>query len=136
MSHVANIGKNMLENFEFIWRSHYRVQSYLLEDVSISKSETTPLLHQQWSLQFLSFVWYKEYKNLLQATSYLWLALQGPALSLARLRYMFTRASACSNCTDLHHLHATNARCIPLQGLCCNTHGATTNQHIHGEEQG
>ncbi len=76
--------QKVLENFEFIWRSHYRVQSYLHQDASISKSE----MHQQWSLQFLSFLWYQEYKNLLQATSYLWLALQGPALSLARLRYI------------------------------------------------
>jgi hypothetical protein len=128
--------KNMLDNFEFIWRSHYRVQSYLDQDASISKSETPRSSTKSGVCNSCHSYDTKEYKNLLQATSYLWLALQGPALSLARLRYMFTRASACSNCTDLHHLHATNAICIPLQRAVLNTPGATTKQHIHGEEQG
>jgi len=80
--------KNMLDNFEFIWRSQYRVQSYLHQDASISKSETPRSSTNSGVCNSCHSYDTKEYKNLLQATSYLWLALQGPALSLARLRYI------------------------------------------------
>jgi hypothetical protein len=57
--------------------------------------------------------------------------LQGPALSLARLRYTWSLEPVHVAIVLISIIFiATNAICIPLQELCCTTHGGTTKQHI------
>jgi hypothetical protein len=62
--------------------------------------------------------------------------LQGPALSLARLRYTWSLEPVHVAIVLISIIFiATNAICIPLQELCCTTHGGTTKQHIWSDHK-